>query len=268
MPPPGLSRPSPRLRIRTDLPAPLVLLQILDSGSRTRPQAHSQAARPPLSTASSGMSRTRASCSSPPPPSRAPWANPAPVRRPALPSTPSPSGSSTRSTPTRGSAAGPPALHGKTPCCRSSSASADRSGRSGRPRRRNSPRRRRCCTTSSARAPRTRRTPGHPPALTAASHDGHAKIRITDHGPAQAKGTEPDTLGFRLARDVTEAMGDTLRCEQGADYGRTVVITLPAATNVKPQRPASAARPWPSVESRRLRRPRQWHLYSGWTLHA
>ena len=76
-----------------------------------------------------------------------------------------------------------------------------------------------------------RSPPGHPPALTAASHEGHAEIRITDHGPPQAEGSEPDALGFRLARDLTEAMGDTLRCERGADCGRTVVITLPAAAN-------------------------------------
>jgi len=73
-----------------------------------------------------------------------------------------------------------------------------------------------------------RSPPGRPPALTAASEDGRAEIRVTDHGPPQAQGGEPDTLGFRLARDLTEAMGNTLRCEQARD-GRTVVISLPAA---------------------------------------
>jgi two-component system, OmpR family, sensor histidine kinase KdpD len=80
-----------------------------------------------------------------------------------------------------------------------------------------------------------RSPPGRPPALGAASHDGQTEIRITDHGPAQAQGSEPDTLGFRLARDLTEAMGDTLSCAQGADGGRTVLITLPAA-NARLQR--------------------------------
>ena len=74
-----------------------------------------------------------------------------------------------------------------------------------------------------------RSPPGRPPALTAASQDGHAEIQITDHGPPQAQGSEPDTLGFRLARDLTEAMGDTLRCSKNPDGGRTVLITLPAA---------------------------------------
>ena len=72
-----------------------------------------------------------------------------------------------------------------------------------------------------------------PPVLTAASQDGHAEIRITDYGPPQAAGNEPDTLGFRLARELTEAMGDTLCCAQCADGGRTMVITLPAAANTR-----------------------------------
>ena len=78
-----------------------------------------------------------------------------------------------------------------------------------------------------------RSPPARPPELTAASAGGHAEIRITDHGPQQAQGSEPDTLGFRLARDLTEAMGDTLRCAENKDGGRTVVITLPAAANAR-----------------------------------
>ena len=85
-----------------------------------------------------------------------------------------------------------------------------------------------------------RSPPGHPPALTAASQDGRAEIRITDHGPPQAQGSEPDTLGFRLARDLTEAMGDTLRCSKNPDGGRTVLITLPAAA-ASGSRPRAAA---------------------------
>jgi two-component system sensor histidine kinase KdpD len=74
-----------------------------------------------------------------------------------------------------------------------------------------------------------RSPPGSPPALTAVSHGGHTEVRITDHGPPQGAGGEPDTLGFRLVRDLTEAMGDTLCCAQRPDGGRTVAITLPAA---------------------------------------
>ena len=70
---------------------------------------------------------------------------------------------------------------------------------------------------------------GHPLALTAASQDGHAEIRITGYGPPQGRDSEPDTLGFRLARDLTEAMGDTLCCARSADGGHTMVITLPTA---------------------------------------
>jgi two-component system sensor histidine kinase KdpD len=74
-----------------------------------------------------------------------------------------------------------------------------------------------------------RSPPGLPPALAAASHDGRAEIRVTDHGPPQSPGSEPDSLGFRLARDLTEAMGDTLRCTEHQGGGRTVIITLPAS---------------------------------------
>ena len=81
---------------------------------------------------------------------------------------------------------------------------------------------------------------GHPPALTVASQDGRAEIRITDHGPPQAQGSEPDTLGFRLARDLAEAMGDALRCSKNPDGGRTVLITLLAAA-ASGSRPQAAA---------------------------
>ena len=74
---------------------------------------------------------------------------------------------------------------------------------------------------------------GRPPALAAASQSGRAEVRIIDHGAPQSQGSEPDSLGFRLARDLTEAMGDTLRCAEDADGGRTVVITLPAAASVR-----------------------------------
>jgi two-component system, OmpR family, sensor histidine kinase KdpD len=65
-----------------------------------------------------------------------------------------------------------------------------------------------------------------PPALAAACRAGRIEIQITDHGSPQA---EADSLGFRLARDFTETMGDALQCTQNEDGGRTVIITLPAA---------------------------------------
>ena len=36
-------------------------------------------------------------------------------------------------------------------------------------------------------------------------------------------------LAFRLARDLTDAMGDALSCEYTPGNGRTVIVTLPAA---------------------------------------
>jgi two-component system, OmpR family, sensor histidine kinase KdpD len=74
------------------------------------------------------------------------------------------------------------------------------------------------------------RGPGDiPPGIAAASHDGSVEVRITAHGAAEPKDSEPGDLGFRLARDLTEAMGDTLSCAEGPDGGQAVTITLPAA---------------------------------------
>jgi two-component system, OmpR family, sensor histidine kinase KdpD len=75
-----------------------------------------------------------------------------------------------------------------------------------------------------------RRSPaGVPPALAADSRADRVEIRIADRGVAEG---EQESLGFRLARDLTEAMGDTLRCTENEDGGRTVIITLPAAAPV------------------------------------
>jgi two-component system sensor histidine kinase KdpD len=68
---------------------------------------------------------------------------------------------------------------------------------------------------------------GPPPVLTASSPNGWVEIRITDQGPDERGG--PASLGFRLATDLAEAMGVTLRCERAPSGGRTVIITLPAA---------------------------------------
>ena len=85
--------------------------------------------------------------------------------------------------------------------------------------------------TSLAAEALLRSPPGVPPALTATSSAGQAQIRITDHGVPGSPGSEPDSLGFRLARDLTEAMGNTLRRAGNLDGGRTVIITLPTAAS-------------------------------------
>jgi hypothetical protein len=63
------------------------------------------------------------------------------------------------------------------------------------------------------------------------------EIRIADQGPGPHQGDGPSSLALRLARDLTEAMGDTLRCE-GIRGGRTVILTLPAAARRPPAPPA------------------------------
>jgi hypothetical protein len=68
---------------------------------------------------------------------------------------------------------------------------------------------------------------GPPPAIIAEGRGGQVELRITDHGPGGDDGGA--SLAFRLARDLADAMGDTLRCEQVPGNGRTVTITLPAA---------------------------------------
>jgi two-component system sensor histidine kinase KdpD len=72
------------------------------------------------------------------------------------------------------------------------------------------------------------RCPAGPmPALAAVALDRQVEIRISDQGPDQDDGTA--SLALRLARDLAEAMGDTLRCERAPGGGRTVIVTLPAS---------------------------------------
>ena len=66
-----------------------------------------------------------------------------------------------------------------------------------------------------------------PPVVTAVSRDSRVEVCITDQGPDQANGEA--SLSFRLARDLTEALGDTLRTERLPVGGHRVVVTLPAA---------------------------------------
>ncbi len=68
---------------------------------------------------------------------------------------------------------------------------------------------------------------GPPPVLTADCPDGRIEVRITDQGPDERGG--PPSLALRLATDLAEALGVTLRCERAPSGGRTVIITLPAA---------------------------------------
>ena len=67
------------------------------------------------------------------------------------------------------------------------------------------------------------------PVLAAGGRNGRVEVRITDRGPDPG---EP-SLAFRLARDLTEAMGDTLRTEPAPGGGRSVIVCLPAAAMSK-----------------------------------
>jgi two-component system, OmpR family, sensor histidine kinase KdpD len=68
---------------------------------------------------------------------------------------------------------------------------------------------------------------GPPPVVTAVSRDGRVEVHITDQGADQPDGEA--SLSFRLARDLTEALGDTLRTENLPGGGHSMVVTLPAA---------------------------------------
>ena len=72
-------------------------------------------------------------------------------------------------------------------------------------------------------------SPDVPPAITAASRAGQVEIRVTVQGQPESRHGEPDSLELRLARDLAEAMGDTLHCTASPDGARAVTITLPAA---------------------------------------
>jgi two-component system, OmpR family, sensor histidine kinase KdpD len=79
---------------------------------------------------------------------------------------------------------------------------------------------------------------GSPPVLTAARPDGRVEIRIADKGPDEGGG--PASLALRLAGDLAEAIGDTLRYERTPSGGRTVILTLPAARSSPPGRQGDA----------------------------
>ena len=77
----------------------------------------------------------------------------------------------------------------------------------------------------------TRRCPtGPPPTLTASSPNDWVEVRITDQGPGEPDGSA--SLALRLATDLAEAMGITLRCERAVSGGRTVIIILPATARL------------------------------------
>jgi len=69
---------------------------------------------------------------------------------------------------------------------------------------------------------------GQPLVVTTVSRDSRVEVRITDQGPDQPDGAV--SLAFRLARDLTEALGDTLRSERLPGGGHNVVVSLPATS--------------------------------------
>jgi two-component system sensor histidine kinase KdpD len=74
-----------------------------------------------------------------------------------------------------------------------------------------------------------------PPEVAAACTDGVVRIRVTGGRHWTVEG-----LPIRLARDVAEAMGDTLTCEETPGAGLVAVITLPAAApSPSPATPAA-----------------------------
>jgi two-component system, OmpR family, sensor histidine kinase KdpD len=74
-----------------------------------------------------------------------------------------------------------------------------------------------------------------PPTISATSHAGSVDLRVTVQGPQQSQRGELDILGMRLARDLTEAMGDTFRWADDPDGGRAAIVTLPAAAPRPPR---------------------------------
>ena len=69
---------------------------------------------------------------------------------------------------------------------------------------------------------------GQPLVVTAVSRDSRVEVCIADQGPDQPDGAA--SLAFRLARDLTEALDDTLRSERLPGGGHNVVVSLPAAS--------------------------------------
>ena len=82
------------------------------------------------------------------------------------------------------------------------------------------------------------RSPAGPmPVLTAAALGRQVEIRLCTRAPIRMAA---GSLALRLARDMAEAMGDTLRCEPTPGGGRTVILTLPAAAQRSPGAPNGA----------------------------
>ncbi len=75
---------------------------------------------------------------------------------------------------------------------------------------------------------------GSPPVLTAVGLADRVEICIADEGPDESGGQA--SLALRLADDLAEAMGDTIRCERTPSGGRAVILTLPAARSSLPGR--------------------------------
>lgn len=85
--------------------------------------------------------------------------------------------------------------------------------------------------------------------LTAAGPASRVEISIADQGPEANGG--PASLALRLAGDLAEAMGDTLRSERTPAGGRTVILTLPAA---RPSSAGPTGLPKPAMGAQTMRK--------------
>jgi two-component system, OmpR family, sensor histidine kinase KdpD len=87
-----------------------------------------------------------------------------------------------------------------------------------------------------------------PPALSASTAGSQVNIRVTDRGPGQDQASGNGSgLTLKLARDLAEAMGYMLRCDQTPKGGHSVALTLPAASHPLP--PQAPGRPQPAPPS-------------------
>jgi two-component system sensor histidine kinase KdpD len=99
--------------------------------------------------------------------------------------------------------------------------------------------------------------PSRPPLVTASAHGAGVQVRVVDHGPGipdedrdrvflpfQRLGDRDNHtgvgLGLALSRGLAEAMGGTLEPESTPGGGLTMVLTLPAASAVRPVPEAGA----------------------------